>query len=217
MAITRDAANVWAEICAKAEKHRVSKEPVYTLCRAVPNLIVKVEKDRILRRSQKPYSKKGESWILRSDIERIWNALRKDGRAIECKPVYAPRFAWALVGRFIEGLKCTEEEGRFALVVADEQLANRVFGGRVEKRFSMSQAADFRSKGRVKEFITEDGETYIILGFPDNTPLVLQKVRGKGKASACFKRVKEDKTAYKKLGATAKNTYQQGLELLQGP
>jgi len=49
MPLTRDSSDVWAEILDKAERHRTSGEPIYTLVENVPNRIVKVEADKIWR------------------------------------------------------------------------------------------------------------------------------------------------------------------------
>jgi len=74
MTITRDAADVWNEICDKAERRRLSGEPIYTLVRKVPNRIIKVENDRIWRQSEEPFS------------ESEWGAwIRLDGRGVQSR------------------------------------------------------------------------------------------------------------------------------------
>ncbi|RLE70844.1 MAG: hypothetical protein DRJ43_01080 [Thermoprotei archaeon] len=79
------------------------------------------------------------------------------------------------------------------------------------------QAPRFREKGRVREFMTDDGKSYIVIGFPDGSALVLQKIRGKGKAVADFKPVSRQKEILEKLGACreGKDTYQMAWELLR--
>jgi len=77
-------------------------------------------------------------------------------------------------------------------------------------------APNFREAGGcVKEFITDDGKTYIILGFPDHSALVLQKVKGRGKASANFQPVKQQKPILRKLGAIEAETYIMAWQLLR--
>ncbi|RLB06046.1 MAG: hypothetical protein DRN90_00625 [Thermoproteota archaeon] len=80
-----------------------------------------------------------------------------------------------------------------------------------------TQALSFRGKGCVREFMTDDGKSYIILGFPDESALVLQKVRGKGEAVADFNPVRKQKQILEKLGIDkkGKNTYQMAWELLK--
>lgn len=78
------------------------------------------------------------------------------------------------------------------------------------------EAPNFREAGGcAKEFITDDGKTYIILGFPDNSALVLQKTRGTGKASADFQPVKQQKPILRKLGANKAETYAMAWQLLR--
>jgi len=123
MVITRNATDVWKEICDKAEKHRASRLPVYTL-RKTPNQIVKLEENRILRQSAKPVSDEtGPSAVSKREVEAIWNAIRQDGQAV-AKNIYALRFAWALVANFIEGIEFRENP--FRLIVVNEEVANRV-------------------------------------------------------------------------------------------
>lgn len=124
MPITREADDVWAEILDKAQDRRVSGEPVYTLVDKVPNRIIKVEKDKILRQSDKAYSaEKGPSEVSRKDVEKIWNALRERGQAVEGEDVKVLRFAWALIAEFIGGIEFRSDP--FRLVVTDDALANQ--------------------------------------------------------------------------------------------
>lgn len=78
-----------------------------------------------------------------------------------------------------------------------------------------AEAPNFRDKGRVKEFITEDGRTYLILRFPDGSIAVLQKIKGTKEASADYKGVGGQKAVLKKLGCRAGSTYQMGGELFK--
>jgi MoxR-like ATPase len=123
MPLTRSLDDVWAEILQKAEHHRVSGEPIYTLVENVPNRIIKVEDDKVWRQSERPQSEEGgPSAVSRRDVEHIWKGLQQHGEARE-QNISALRFAWALVARFIEGVEFRTDP--FRLVVVDEALANQ--------------------------------------------------------------------------------------------
>jgi len=78
-----------------------------------------------------------------------------------------------------------------------------------------AEAPNFREKGRMKEFITEDGKTYLIIKFPDSSIAVLLKIKGTKGASADYKAVGVQKRVLKKLGYKAGTTYQIGAELFK--
>ena len=121
MTITRDAADVWNEVCQKAEKHRVNGEPIYTLTRRVPNRIIEVKIDRIVRQSSESDA---TSIVSRREVEQIWDALCQHGQAVRGE-VRALQFAWALVANLIDGLEFRTDP--FRLVVVNEELANRPY------------------------------------------------------------------------------------------
>ena len=78
-----------------------------------------------------------------------------------------------------------------------------------------AEAPNFRERGGVKGFITEDGKTYLILKFPDSSIAVLQKVKGTKESSADYKAVGAQKIVLRKLGCKAGSTYQMGAELFK--
>jgi 5-methylcytosine-specific restriction endonuclease McrA len=128
MTITRDSEDVWNEVCDKAERSRLAGTPIYTLVREIPNYIVRVEADRILRQSSDPFSDEGgPSEVMRRDIVKIWDELREHGQAVEGE-IHALRFAWTLIAKSITGLKFDRDP--FRLTVGNEELANRVYGER---------------------------------------------------------------------------------------
>lgn len=45
-------------------------------------------------------------------------------------------------------------------------------------------APNFRDDGSVKEFITPDGKTYLVIKFQDDSVAVLQRFKGSGKKGA---------------------------------
>lgn len=78
-----------------------------------------------------------------------------------------------------------------------------------------AQAPNFREGGGVKEFILEDGRTYLIFKFPDWSILVLQKVKGTKEASAEYKPIKAQKNILRKLGYKEGTFYQMGAEIFK--
>lgn len=78
-----------------------------------------------------------------------------------------------------------------------------------------AQAPNFRERGGVKEFILEDGRTYLIFKFPDRSILVLQKVKGTKGSSAEYKRIRVQKTIFRKLGYKEGTFYQMGAEVFK--
>ena len=118
----RSADDVWAEIQAKCREKQALGEPIPTLDHQTPNYIVDVGDNWIERRSDAPRSEDGTSRIERSTIDRIWYDLIETGEAQYTGPV---RFAWALVGRLIDGVGLEREP--FRLVFEDRDLAMRTF------------------------------------------------------------------------------------------
>lgn len=77
------------------------------------------------------------------------------------------------------------------------------------------QAPKFREMGGAKEFITEDGKTYLVLKFPGSSILVLQKTKGTKNASADYKLIKAQKNILRELGCKEGTLYQMGVELFK--
>jgi len=78
-----------------------------------------------------------------------------------------------------------------------------------------AQAPNFKERGGVKEFISEDGRTYLILKFPDWSILVLQKMKGVKKVSAEYKPIKAQKNILRKLECREGTLYQMGAEIFK--
>jgi len=78
-----------------------------------------------------------------------------------------------------------------------------------------AQAPNFKERGGVKEFISEDGKTYLILKFPDWSILVLQKAKGTKRASAEYKSIKAQKNILRKLECREETLYQMGAEIFK--
>jgi len=99
-ALVRSAENVWLEIQDKCRQHLATGMPILTLDRQVPNYIVAVEDQRILRRSEQPQSEDGGG-PTRAEIARLWDLLVDNG---EVEKGHALFFAYALLGRLVEGV-----------------------------------------------------------------------------------------------------------------
>jgi 5-methylcytosine-specific restriction endonuclease McrA len=128
MTLTRVAEDVWNEIVDKAEQHHRDGTPILTLVRQVANYITEVEDDKLWRQSSDPFSEEGgPSPVAKREVEKIWLELCQRGQAVEGK-IFALRFAWALVARFIEGIEFRPDP--FRLIVADEKLANATYGNK---------------------------------------------------------------------------------------
>lgn len=77
-----------------------------------------------------------------------------------------------------------------------------------------THAPEFRKGGCIKEFIDDEGKTYLVVCFPDNSVGVYQRKRGTGKAAADYKPASNQKKILLRLGATGeKNTYTLGRKL----
>ena len=122
MTSDRSADDVWAEIQAKCREKQAAGEPILTLDQETPNYIVDVGDSWVERRSDKPRSDDGTSRIERATIDRIWSDLVETGEAEYTGPY---RFAWALVGRLIDGIGF--ERDPFRLVIADRDAAMKPF------------------------------------------------------------------------------------------
>ncbi|MCZ8377646.1 EVE domain-containing protein [Mycobacterium sp. CPCC 205372] len=119
----RSADDVWAEIQAKCRERQALGEPVPTLVDETNNYIVDVGEKWIERRSDKPNSDSGTSKIEKPLIDRIWRELLETGEAGYIASEY--RFAWALVGRLIDGIGF--ERDPFRLIITDRDLAMRAY------------------------------------------------------------------------------------------
>ncbi len=163
MVFTRDADDVWREVRDKSEEYLRNKQPIFTLVRGVRNHIVKVEADRILRQSDEPVSAEGgPSEVRRAEVEAIWNAIRENGQAVQ-EEIHALRFAWALVGTFISGLKFYRDP--FRLVVVNEELANQSYRNEEAERKTVSirrgrtgnpYGGELEEHRKLKNMIAED-------------------------------------------------------------
>ncbi|WP_133148044.1 MrcB family domain-containing protein [Mycobacterium lehmannii] len=122
MISTRSADDVWAEIQAKCREKQATGQPIRTLVEETPNYVVDVGDSWIERRSEQPRSDTGISRIQRVTIESIWRDLVESGKAQYTGPY---RFAWALVGRLIDGVGF--ERDPFRLVLVDREAAMRPF------------------------------------------------------------------------------------------
>ncbi|MBA7492922.1 hypothetical protein ES702_03475 [subsurface metagenome] len=78
-----------------------------------------------------------------------------------------------------------------------------------------AQAPNFKERGGAKEFITDDGRTYVVLKFPDGSILVLQKTKGIKKSSAEYKPIKAQKNILRRLECREGTLYQMGAELFR--
>jgi hypothetical protein len=82
----------------------------------------------------------------------------------------------------------------------------------------MAAAPRFRKRGKVKEFITARGDTYIVMKFPDGSVMVLRKIKDTGRKGAAAQYVplgKSQKEVLERLGARGGTTYQMGVDLLE--
>lgn len=82
----------------------------------------------------------------------------------------------------------------------------------------MAEAPRFRSRGKVKEFITGGGTTYLVMKFPDGSVTVLRKVSDRGTKGAAARYTplgKSQKEVLARLGASGSTTYQMGIDLLE--
>ncbi len=82
-------------------------------------------------------------------------------------------------------------------------------------------APNFRRNGRIREFMDDDGKSYLIICFPDASAGVYQRKKGTGKAVANYEQVPTGSQikVMKKLGATGakgENTYELANELCSG-
>jgi len=81
----------------------------------------------------------------------------------------------------------------------------------------MAEAPRFKSKGKVKEFVTSGGATLLVMKFPDGSVAVLRKVKDTGRkgAAATYAPLgKSQKEALERLGASGGTTYQMGADIL---
>jgi len=79
-----------------------------------------------------------------------------------------------------------------------------------------AEAPIFRKSGCIKEFIDDDGKTYLVIVFPDKSVGVYRKKKGAGKATADYEPASDQKKIIKRLGATGikgETTYELGREL----
>jgi hypothetical protein len=116
--------NVWAHIVSEAWAHRLSGEPIATLDREIPNVIVQVTPSVIRRRSATPHGSAGESNIPRSAVEDLWRQLLDRGETYQTGPA---AFAYALIARFIPGIEYTTEPLR--LTFSDRTAAMTPWSG----------------------------------------------------------------------------------------
>jgi hypothetical protein len=99
----RPAGNVWMEIRDKCRERLVSGTPILTLEREVPNHIVAVEDDRIVRLSDEARIEGEPSAAPRTEVERLWDQLVQHGEVLTSE-AHVLRFTQALVGRLIDGV-----------------------------------------------------------------------------------------------------------------
>ena len=118
----RSADDLWAEIQAKCREKQATGQAIPTLVEGTPNYIVEVGDNWIKRRSDDARSDNGTSTIERANISRIWDELVEAGEAEYRGPT---RFAYALVGRLIDGIGF--ERNPFRLVLADRDAAMKPF------------------------------------------------------------------------------------------
>ena len=78
----------------------------------------------------------------------------------------------------------------------------------------MSQASEFNSRGIAKEFVTDDGRTYLIIRFPDGSGCVLRRSPGTGRAAADYRPISAQKRVVARLGVPLGTTYQMISRLL---
>ncbi len=95
--------------------------PIYTLTRSVRNIITDVTDTRISRRSDAGRSEVHTA-VTRSMIERLWEALLRDGHTRNVKALYSPTRSSS--ARF---LASGSRSPTFTLVIADSVEANRIF------------------------------------------------------------------------------------------
>jgi len=79
-------------------------------------------------------------------------------------------------------------------------------------------AHNFGDDGSVKEFITPDGKTYLVIKFQDYSVAVLQRFKGSGNKGAVTKYTSvtgSQRGILMKLGAKGKTTYEMGAYLLK--
>lgn len=120
----RSADNVWLEIQDKCRDHMAAGTPILTLDRAVPNSIVAVEEQRIVRQSTEARGEGEPSDVSKASVVRLWERLVRDG---EVKNLPVLRFGYALVGRLINGVEFRPDP--FRLVLTDRALAMRPWRG----------------------------------------------------------------------------------------
>lgn len=121
MSTSRSADDVWAEIQAKCREKQATGQPIRTPDQELSNYIVDVGDNWIERRSEDPRSN-DPSRIERRTIDHIWANLVETGEAEYTGP---DRFAWALVGRLIDGVGF--ERNPFRLVLVDRKAAMKPF------------------------------------------------------------------------------------------
>jgi hypothetical protein len=124
VAADRSADDVWAEIQAKCDGIRANDASIATLGEEIPNYIHGVSDEWIERRSDRPRGTEGRSRIYKSEVEKIWRRLSETGEAYESS-INAPRFAWALIGRLIDGVAF--HPNPFRLVIEDRERAMTPF------------------------------------------------------------------------------------------
>lgn len=78
----------------------------------------------------------------------------------------------------------------------------------------MSQASEFNSKGIAKEFMADDGRTYLIMKFPDGSGCVLRRSPGTAGAVADYRAISAQKRVVERLGVPHGTTYQMISRLL---
>jgi len=79
----------------------------------------------------------------------------------------------------------------------------------------MSQASEFNKRGLAKEFRLEDGDSYLIIEFPDHSGCVLRRGPGTWGATADFRPVPAQKRTLRKLGVSEGTTYEMIARLLR--
>ncbi len=85
------------------------------------------------------------------------------------------------------------------------------------------QAPSFRNdikigKACIKEFMDDEGKTFLVFCFSDGSIGVYRRKKGSGKAIADYEPISEQKTVLRRLLATddkEKTTYQLGRELCE--
>ncbi len=77
------------------------------------------------------------------------------------------------------------------------------------------QAPNFRDKGGAREFILNNGRTYIMLKFPDGSGLVLRRTPGRGKSAAVYRQTTRQKNVCRALGCREGTSYQMIAELFR--